>query len=111
MQKNHRPDASKGSWGKRIGITFAGLIVLLLIAYFVGTSSAFIKGIVLPKVGSALNAKVTAGDISVSPFSQLHIQQLRVETTGTEPLLTAEDARVRYSLMDIIGGNIKVDEL
>jgi hypothetical protein len=111
METKSNPRAGKSSWGKRIAITVAGLLILLVLLYFVGTSSAFIKAMVLPKVGNALNAKVTADDISLSPFSQVHIRKLRVETTGPEPLLTAEEARVRYSLMDIIGGNIKVDEL
>ena len=111
MEKNRTPDAPKGSWGKRLGICFALLLVLLVVIYFVGTSSAFIKAMVLPRVGSALNAKITAEDLSLSPFSEVYIQKLRVETTGTEPLVTAEEARVRYSLMDIIRGNIKVDEL
>jgi hypothetical protein len=113
MAHSHRPKSArpKGSWGKRIGIGIGVLVVLLLLTYFIGTSSAFVKAVILPKVSTAMNARVTVGDISVSPFSQVHIQQLRVETTGTEPLLTAQEVRLRYSLMDIIGGNINVDEV
>src|SRR4051812_9213368 len=103
--------APKKPWGKWIGIFFGVLLLLLVVAYFVGTSSAFVKGVILPKVGAAMNAKITVGDISVSPFSRVDIRQLRVETTGSEPLLTADEARVRYSLMDILKGNINVNEL
>lgn len=98
-------------WGRRLAIFLGVLVVLLIVAYFVGTSSAFVKAVILPRAGKALNAKITAGEISVSPFSQLHAKQLRVETTGPEPLLTAEEVRVRYRLRDILKGNIKVDEL
>ena len=45
------------------------LLALLLVAYFVVTSSGFIKSVVLPKVGAALNARVDAESVSVSPFS------------------------------------------
>jgi len=41
------------AWGSAI------LLVLLLVVYFVGTSSAFFKGVILPKVSTALNATVT----------------------------------------------------
>ena len=111
MEKNDSSRRPKASWGKRIGIGLGVLLLLLVALYFVGTSSAFIKAVILPKVGAALNAKVTVAGISVSPFSQVHIRGLRVETTGTEPLMTAEEMRLRYSLMDIIGGNINVHEV
>ncbi len=111
MEQNRKPGASKGVWGKRLGIAFAAVILLLLVAYFVGTSSAFVKAVILPKVGASLNAKITAEDVSLSPFSQVVLRKLRVETTGTEPVLTAEEMRVRYALPEILGGNMKLDEL
>ena len=77
----------KKPWGKWIGIFFALLLLLIVVAWFVGTSSAFVKGVILPKAGNALNAKITVGDISLRPFSQVYLRQLRVETTGPEPLL------------------------
>ena len=48
----------KGCWLKRLAWCFAGLIVVLLTLYFVATSSAFFKSVILPWVGSALNADV-----------------------------------------------------
>jgi uncharacterized protein involved in outer membrane biogenesis len=112
MEEKTRASTSAGkSWAKRIGIGVGILLVLLIAAYFIGTSSAFLKAVVLPRAGAALNAKITAGNISVSPFSRAHITRLRVETTGDEPLLTAEEVLLRYSLMDIIRGNINVDEV
>lgn len=111
MDKTDSAARQRASWGKRIGIGLGVFVLLLVLLYFVGTSSTFIKAVILPRVGAAMNAKVTAGDISVSPFSQVHIRNLRVETTGTEPLVTAEEVRLRYSLMDIIGGNINVQEV
>ncbi|MGZ8938397.1 MAG: DUF748 domain-containing protein [Limisphaerales bacterium] len=101
----------KGSWAKRIAIVLGVMVLLLVALYFVGTSSAFVKAVILPRVGAAMNAKVTVGDISVSPFSRVHIRNLRVETTGSDPLVMADEVLLRYSLMDIIGGNINVHEM
>src|SRR5437867_6722353 len=99
------------SWRRKL-LTIAGaLLVLLVISYFVATSAAFLKGVILPRVGKALNAKITVGDASISPFSQVVLRQLKVQTTGTEPLLQANEIRLRYSLWGIIGGKIKVDEV
>ncbi|HVK59275.1 MAG TPA: hypothetical protein VM735_10875, partial [Candidatus Kapabacteria bacterium] len=111
MEKKHESSRPKASWGKRLGIIAGILVLLVVVAYFVGTSSAFIKAVILPKAGASLNAKITVEDISVSPFSQVHIRKLRVETTGAEPLVTAEEVLLRYSLMDIIKGNINVQEV
>ncbi|MHC1766094.1 MAG: AsmA family protein [Verrucomicrobiia bacterium] len=93
----------------------AGLLVLLVIAYFVVSSSAFFKGIILPRVGKSLNAEITAEEASLSPFSQVTFQNLKVQPVGaasrTEPLLTAELVKVRYSLLSILRGNYVVKEV
>ena len=79
--------------------------------YFVATSSAFLTGVILPRVSKAMNAQITLTDASISPFSQVVLHGLKVQTTGTEPLVTAAEVRLRYSLMDIIKGNIHVEEV
>ncbi len=93
------------------GITAAALVLLLVLAYFVGTSGAFIKGVVLPKVGTAMGGKVTADEVALSPFSSLNLTGFKLETTGPEPLVAVKEVRVRYSLWSIIGGKIAVDEV
>jgi hypothetical protein len=98
-------------WLRRFGYFFGGLILVLVIAYFVGTSSWALKSIILPKVSTAMNAKVTVDNASISPFSAVTLNGLKVETTGTEPLVSAKEVRLRYSLMDIIKGNINVSEV
>ncbi|SPE61315.1 exported hypothetical protein [Verrucomicrobia bacterium] len=87
------------------------LVVLLVVAYFVGTSSAFLKGVILPRVGKSLNAQVTVSDASISPFKQIVLRNLKVQTTGTEPLLLVPEVLLRYRLLDIIGGKIDVEEI
>jgi uncharacterized protein involved in outer membrane biogenesis len=98
-------------WLRVLGIVVAVLVVLLVVVYFVATSSGFLKGVILPKVSKAMNAQVTVSDASISPFSQVVLHNLKVQTTGAEPLVTAAEVRLRYSLMDIIGGNMHVDEM
>jgi hypothetical protein len=58
-----------------------------------------------------MNAQVTVESASISPFSSVGLRGLKVQTTGTEPLVTAKEVRLRYSLMDIIKGNIHVSEV
>ncbi len=99
------------SWLRLLVWTFFALLVLLLAVYFVGTSSAFFKGVILPKVSTALHATVTVSDASISPFHSVVLRDLKVQTTGSEPLVSAPEVRLRYSLMQIIGGNTHVDEV
>ena len=111
MVEKAKSERKRGGWAKKLLLLFGGLLLLLGLVYVVATSSAFLKAVILPRVGAALNAEITVESASISPFSQVTLQGLRVQTTGTEPLLTAELVRARYSLMDIIGGNINVSEV
>src|SRR5262245_4718038 len=87
------------------------LIILLLAAYLVATNSTVLKKFVLPQVSKALNAEVTASDISFFPFSEITIRNLKVTPKGEQPLLTATELRARYRFFDIVRGNINVDEI
>ena len=98
-------------WFRAMAWVFGILIMLLVVAYFVATSGAFFKGVILPRVGKAIDAQITVSDASLSPFSQVVLQNLKVQTTGAEPLVTAAEVRLRYSLTDIIRGNIHVEEV
>lgn len=98
-------------WLRWLGYSIGGLLLILVLAYFVGTSGWALKSFILPKVSSAMNAKVTVEDASLSPFSAVTLRGLKVETTGTEPLVSAKEVRLRYSLMDIIKGNVNVAEI
>jgi uncharacterized protein involved in outer membrane biogenesis len=94
-----------------ISVILGVLVVLLIVVYFVATSSAFFKGFILPKVSKSLNAQITVADASISPFSQVVLHDLKVQTVGPDPLVTAPEVRLRYSLMDIIRGHINIDEV
>src|SRR5260221_716541 len=87
------------------------LLLLLVVAYFVGTSEGFLKSVILPRGSKAMNATVTIEGASISPFSEVVLRNLKVVTTGTEPLLTAQEVHARYSLTKMMGGNIVVQEV
>src|SRR5690348_1128419 len=98
-------------WLRKLGWVALILVLLLVVLYFVVTSSAFFKGVILPKVSKSLNATVTVADASIHPFSGVDLRQVKVQTTGTEPLLTADEVRVAYHLGDILSGNYHVEEV
>jgi len=96
----------------RVLLWAAGAVVcLVIVLYFVATSGAFFKGVILPKVSKSLGADVTVADASISPFSQVVLRDFKVQAPGREPIVTASEVRARYNLRAILGGNIKVDEV
>src|SRR5437867_9627157 len=97
-------------WPRRLMWFGIGFLILLIILYLVATSAVFLKSVILPRVGKSMNATITVSDASISPFSRVVLKDLRVVTTGKEPLLTAPEIRARYSLSKIIGGNVTADE-
>ena len=66
----------------------AGAVVLAVVAYFVATSSAFFKAVVLPKVSAALHADVSVSDASISPFSKVELLDLKVTPAEREKDVT-----------------------
>jgi len=105
-----QPHRNRHRFLKAIVWIFCIFIVLIVAVYFVGTSSAFLKGVILPRVSKSLNAEITVADASIHPFKEVVLHNLVVKTTGDEPLVTAQEVHARYSLMDIIGGKIHIDE-
>ena len=114
MNENQNPQTvvakKRRSWLKILGALLGVFILLLVVAFFVGTSAGFLKSFILPRVSQAANATITVDDASISPFSQVVLRNLKVQTTGSEPLLTATEVRLRYHLLDILGGRLNVEE-
>src|SRR6266498_3962574 len=105
------PTKKPRRWLRRLAFAAGTFVVLLAAVYFIATSAFFLKSVILPKASAALNAQVTISDASISPFSQVTLRDLKVQTTGSEPLVTATEVRARYRLSDILGGNINVAEI
>src|SRR5262245_1535640 len=98
-------------WLRNGAIILAIVTALLVIGYFVVTSTAFRKGVILPRVGQSLGADITVQDASISPFSQVTLRKLVVKTSGLEPLVMADEVRARYDLLAILRGTIRVHEV
>jgi len=98
-----------GRWGRRLGISIAVLVALLLVLYFVGTSSAFVKKVIVPQAGKALNADISLSSAQVSPFSKVILREVKITPKGAETLLTADEIIARFSLWSIIRGTIAVE--
>ena len=102
------------SWRQRalpIATWAAGVLVILLVAaYFIVTSSGFIKRVILPRMSAAIHADVTVTDISVHPFRKITVRGLKVQAKGQEPFITAPELRASYSLWSILHGNLRVYE-
>ncbi|MBU6409150.1 MAG: AsmA family protein [Verrucomicrobia bacterium] len=101
----------KRRWPRRLAAGIGGLAVLLAALYFLLTSPAFLKNVLLPRAARALNARITVGDVSLHPFRAVSITDLRVQANGEPPLLTAARASIRYHLLDILRGDIHVDDI
>jgi uncharacterized protein involved in outer membrane biogenesis len=105
------PAPARRGWLRKL-VWLAGILVVLLVAVFFGISSgAFVKGVLLPRVGNALNADLAVGDAAFSPFSRLELRDVKLTPKGREPLFTANVVRARYGLLSILGGRIAVDEI
>jgi hypothetical protein len=99
-------------WLRRLPWIAGGLFVFLVLLYFFVTSHTFLKMFVVPKVASGLGASVTIGDSSISPFRKVVLREVKIGGGAfEEPVITAREIRARYSLFDILGGNINVDEV
>ena len=90
-------DLRRPRWGRRIGIAVGILVLLLVVIYFVATSSAFLKGVILPRASKSLNAQITVDDASISPFSEVILKNLRVKTTGADPLVRDEEHYLTFT--------------
>lgn len=86
-------------------------VVVIVGGYFLLTNGAFLKGVVVPRVGQAMNAEVTVDEVHLRPFSSLALKNLRVVPNGQEELLSVKEGRVEYSLMNILRGNLEVDTI
>ncbi|MCI0534993.1 MAG: AsmA family protein, partial [Verrucomicrobiales bacterium] len=105
-------EPSPGSrWVRKLAMVLGILLVLLVISYFVVASTAFLKGVILPRTGQSLHADITVQDADISPFSHVTLRKLVVKTTGAEPLITADEVRARYDLLAILRGHIRVHEV
>src|SRR5215204_4321243 len=99
-------------WLRRLPWFLGAVLFFLLVCYFFVTSHTFFESFVVPKIATALGTPVSVGDSSISPFRKVTLREVKVGGGAfEEPLLNAREVRARYSLWDIIGGHINVEEV
>lgn len=98
----------RGRWWLWI---LASVLLIFVGAWFVVSSSAFVRAVVLPRVSAATGCDITVEDISLSPFSQITLRKLRLSPPGSETLLTVESARVRYDGLGFLRGSVRIHEV
>lgn len=108
--KTPRP-RKRHHWLRVLGWVIGALIVLAVVLYFVVTSSAFLKSEILPRVSGSIHANVTISSAAIHPFSEIVLHDFKIQPTNQPAIVTAPEVRVRYSLFDILGGNIQVDKI
>ena len=87
------------------------VLTLLVLLYFVVTSSPFLRRFVLPSVETALGSQLNVGELRLSPFSQLELRDVTVTPQGAEPLAKIGLLRMRYQLTALLGGQIQAHEV
>lgn len=97
-------------------LQWLGLLAVLLLGlgvglYLVLTSNAVLKALVLPRVGAALNAQVTAGTIALRPLSEVRMTQLEITPAHGPRLLRAAQITVRYHLFSLLRGRYILPEI
>lgn len=94
---------------KVLGFGFAGLLVLVVIAYFVISSGWFVRSQVLPRITAATGMPLSVDGVSFSPFSRLELLGVRAGDPA-KPLATIRTLRVSYSMLALLHKTLKVDE-
>ncbi len=102
------PKTSRGTKLFRAGLF---LIFLLLVGYFVASSSWFLQSVIVPRIGKAMNSTLTIGDLELRPFSEITLAQVKLTPNGAEPLFEAKRVHARYKLMAILRGNLVVEDV
>src|SRR4051812_25612786 len=74
------PPRRRRRWLRTLIWVLGVFVMLVVVVYFVGTSSAFFKGVILPRVGKALNADITVSEASIRPFKEVVLKDLKVRT-------------------------------
>lgn len=94
-------------------VGLAGVLVLTLGVggWWVLTSNAALKALVLPRVSAALNARVSAETITLRPLSEVRLTGLEITPAEGPRLLRAAEVRVRYHLWSILRGRYVLPEI
>ena len=101
----------KLNWKKWLSISAGAIALLIVVGYFVFTSSFFICKVALPIAGSFLKMEIKADKVKLSGLSKVAIKNLKVTPTGEETILEAEDLKLELNKLDISFASFNIKEL
>lgn len=94
-----------------LAVVIVGLIALVVLAKVLVTPER-IKGILLPRVGEALNRQVEIEQVDISLFSGIGLKNLTVmEREGDKSFLTTEQVTLRYRFWPLLLMRVEIDEI
>jgi len=102
---------AKTSLGTKVFRAVLVLVFLLLVGYFVLSSSWFLQAVVVPRVGKALNSTLNIGQVELRPFNEITLSQVKLTPQNADTLFEARRVHVSYHLLSILRGNIQVQEV
>ncbi|HEX3717623.1 MAG TPA: AsmA family protein [Verrucomicrobiae bacterium] len=97
------------SWPRKLLYAACGFVLFVVLGYFFVSSGAFFKAAILPRIGREIGAKITVGGVSISPFSYLYLNDVKIIVPGDEQVFNADNVRLDYSLMSFLRGTVKVN--
>ncbi|PLX99327.1 MAG: hypothetical protein C0623_09640 [Desulfuromonas sp.] len=100
---------------KKILLISGGLLVVLLVALILLVNVLItperVRETVLPLAEDALQRKVSIGDIQISLFSGITLQDLDIaRKDGNGSFIAAENVVLRYSLLSLLMLKVEIDE-
>ncbi len=101
------PTPRRSRWPLFLG----GFLLFLVVLYFIVSSGPFLRAVAIPIASSQLKSEISVEEISLSPFSSLHLRGLKIVPKDSAPLASVADVRIRYGLISILSGTIDVSEI
>jgi len=94
----------------------AGIVIALLVALIilikVMISPEQVKKTLLPRISAAINRQVSLGDVSVSIFSGIRLNDLVIQDKeGSQPFLKAGALRLDYRFWPLLRKRIEIKEI
>ncbi|HOX01852.1 MAG TPA: AsmA-like C-terminal region-containing protein [Candidatus Paceibacterota bacterium] len=107
-QRRRKPPSLR----RRVLLVLAAALAIGLAAiYLLVHSQMVLRSLVLPRVAEAIGAQIEVDRIALHRFTRLELDNLRIRTTGAEPLANIKKLRLQYALWPTLRGRTDIREL
>lgn len=100
-----------GSRKHKRRLILALLLLLPVLLVLLALQPFFIRAVILPRIAEATDSRIAVEDIRLAPLSRLSVTGLAYERNDQGLQVKAVSALIRYDLIAILKGNIRVDEI